>query len=79
MFELMRGDHLRAAKERFRACPPSRREHDLKPMAAPFWSVSAGFGRPLAERARPADGLEDMRRGAELLRETERSVVRWVY
>ena len=65
MFELMRGDHLRAAQNAFELARLAR-EHDLN-----LWRAFGVFlqGWAASQSGAPADGLEDMRRGAELLRE----------
>ena len=65
MFELMRGDHARAAPNAFELARLAR-EHDL-----PMWRAFGVFLEGLATRrsGAPGDGLEDMRRGVELLRE----------
>ena len=65
MFELMRGDHARAAPNAFELARLAR-EHDLT-----MWRAFGVFleGWATAASGAPADGLEDMRRGVELLRE----------
>ena len=65
MFELMRGDHPRAAQNAFELARLAR-EHDLN-----LWGAFGVFlqGWAASQSGAPADGLEDMRRGAELLRE----------
>ena len=65
MFELMRGDHPRAAQNAFELARLAR-EHDLN-----LWRAFGVFlqGWAASQSGAPADGLEDMRRGAELLRE----------
>ena len=65
MFELMRGDHPRAAQNAFELARLAR-EHDLN-----LWRAFGVFlqGWAASEGGAHADGLEDMRRGAELLRE----------
>src|SRR3984957_10347521 len=65
MFELMRGDHLRAAQNAFELARLAR-EHDLN-----LWRAFGVFlqGWAASQGGANADGLEDMRRGAELLRE----------
>ena len=65
MFELMRGDHLRAAQNAFELARLAR-EHDLN-----LWRAFGVFlqGWAASQSGAPADGLEDMRRGAALLRE----------
>jgi predicted ATPase len=65
MFELMRGDHLCAAQNAFDLARLAR-EHDLT-----LWRAFGVFlqGWAASQSGTPADGLEDMRRGAELLRE----------
>jgi predicted ATPase len=65
MFELMRGDYLRAAPNAFELARLAR-EHDL-PMFRAFGVFLEGSAR--AESDTLGTGLEDMRRGAELLRE----------
>ena len=66
MFELMRGDHPRAAQNAFELARLAR-EHDLHLWRA-FGVFLAGLGDS-SKAARPTSGLEDMRRGAELLHE----------
>ena len=65
MFELMRGDHLRAAQNAFELARLAR-EHDLN-----LWRAFGVFleGWAASQSGAPADGLEDMRSGAALLRE----------
>ena len=65
MFELMRGDHARAAPNAFELVRLAR-EHDLT-----MWRAFGVFlqGWTASHCSTPADGLEDMRRGVELLRE----------
>ena len=65
MFELMRGDHARAAPNAVELARLAR-EHEL-----PMWGAFGVFleGLASAESGAPGDGLEDMRRGVELLRE----------
>ena len=65
LFELMRGDHARAAPNAFELARLAR-EHDL-----PMWRAFGVFleGWATAASGAPGDGLEDMRRGVELLRE----------
>ena len=65
MFELMRGDHPRAAQNAFELARLAR-EHDLNLLRA-FGVFLQGWAA--SQSGAPADGLEDMRRGAELLRE----------
>ena len=65
MFELMRGDHPRAARNAFELARLAR-EHDLNLLRA-FGVFLQGWAA--SQSGAPADGLEDMRRGAELLRE----------
>jgi class 3 adenylate cyclase/predicted ATPase len=64
MFELIRGDLARAAPNAVELARLAR-EHDL-----PMWRAYAVFleGLAKAESGAPVEGLEDMRRGAELLR-----------
>jgi predicted ATPase len=64
-FELMRGDLVRAAQNGIELTRLAR-ENDL-----PFWRLSGIFfeGLATAESGALGSGLEDMRRGAELLRE----------
>ena len=64
-FELMRGDHARAAPNAFELARLGR-EHDL-----PMWGAFGVFLEGLATAATGAlgGGLDDMRRGVELLRE----------
>ena len=61
----MRGDHARAAPNAFELARLAR-EHDL-----PMWRAFGVFleGLASAESGAPGGGLEDMRRGVELLRE----------
>ena len=65
MFELMRGDHARAASNAFELARLAR-EHDL-----PLWRAYGVFleGWATAASGAVGSGLEDMRRGVELLRE----------
>ncbi len=65
LFELMRGDHARAAPNAFELARLAR-EHDL-----PMWRAFGVFLEGWATAATGAigGGLEDMRRGVELLRE----------
>ena len=65
MFELMRGDHARAAPNAFELARLAR-EHDL-----PMWRAFGVFleGWATAASGAAGGGLEDMRRGVELLRE----------
>jgi predicted ATPase len=65
MFELMRGDLKRAAPNAVELVRLAR-EHDL-----PMWRAYAVFfnGLAKAEGGTPVEGLEDMRRGVELLRD----------
>ena len=65
LFELMRGDHPRAAPNAFELARLAR-EHDLA-----MWRAFGVFleGWAASQSGAPAEGLEDMRRGAELLRE----------
>ncbi|HKN28558.1 MAG TPA: hypothetical protein VJY34_12010, partial [Roseiarcus sp.] len=65
LFELMRGDLSRSALNALELARLSR-EHDL-----PMWRAYAVFlaGLAGAESGAPGGGLEEMRRGAELLRE----------
>jgi predicted ATPase len=65
MFELMRGDHPRAAQNAFELARLTR-EYDLN-----LWGAFGVFlrGWAASHTGAPTDGLEDMRRGAELLRE----------
>ena len=65
MFELTRGDHLRAAQNAFELVRLAR-EHDLN-----LWRAFGVFlqGWAASQSGALADGLEDMRRGASLLRE----------
>ena len=65
MFELMRGDHARAAPNAVELARLAR-EHEL-----PFWGAFGVFLEGLArlESGAPGDGLADMRRGVDLLRE----------
>ena len=64
MFELIRGDLDRATPNAVELAQLAR-EHDL-----PMWRAYAVFldGLVKAESGAPVEGLEDMRRGAELLR-----------
>ena len=65
MFDLMRGDHARAAQNAFELARLAR-EHDLT-----MFRAFAVFleGRATAQGGAPGGGVEDMRRGVELLRE----------
>jgi tetratricopeptide (TPR) repeat protein len=65
VFELMRGDHVRAAANAFELARLTR-EHDL-----PMWQAFGFFleGVATAEGRGLGEGLTDMRRGVELLRE----------
>ena len=65
LFELMRGDHARAAPNAFELARLAR-EHDL-----PMWRAFGVFleGWATAASGAPGGGLEDMRRGVEQLRE----------
>jgi predicted ATPase len=65
MFELMRGDVSRAAQNGVELARLAR-EHDL-----PLWRACGVFleGLATAESGAPGGGLEDMRRGVELLRD----------
>ena len=65
LFELMRGDHARAAPNAFELARLAR-EHDLT-----MWRAFGVFleGWATAASGAPGSGLEDMRRGVELLRE----------
>jgi predicted ATPase len=67
-FELMRGDRARAAQNASEVARLAR-EHDL-----PDWRAVGAFleGLATAERGALAEGLSDMRRSAELLREQNR-------
>ena len=65
MFELMRGDHPRAASNAFELARLAR-EHDL-PMWRPFGVFLQGWAASCS--GAPGGGLDDMRRGVELLRE----------
>jgi predicted ATPase len=65
LFELMRGDHARAAPNAFELARLAR-EHDL-PMWRAFGLFLEGWG--FAVSGAVGGGLDDMRRGAELLRE----------
>ncbi len=65
MFELMRGDHARAAPNAVELARLAR-EHDL-PMFRAFGVFLEGWAT--AASGAPGGGLEDMRRGVELLRE----------
>ena len=66
MFELMRGDLSRVAPNAVELARLAR-EYDLTCLAR-VRRLSRGLGRPL-QAARAGGGLEDMRRGVELLRE----------
>ena len=65
MFELMRGDHPRAVQNAFELARLAR-EHEL-----PMWGAFGVFlqGWAAAASGAVSSGLEDMRRGVELLRE----------
>ena len=65
LFEMMRGDHPRAASNAFELARLAR-EHDL-----PLWRAFGVFLEGWATAASDAvgSGIEDMRRGVELLRE----------
>ena len=65
LFELMRGDYLRAARNVFELARLAH-EHDL-----PLWRAFGAFleGWATAATGSPGGGLEDMRRGVELLRQ----------
>jgi len=65
MFELMRGDRPRAAPNAFELARLTR-EHDL-PMFGAFGVFLQGWA--IAASGAVGSGLEDMRRGVELLRE----------
>jgi len=65
MFELMRGDRPRAARNAFELARLTR-EHDL-PMFGAFGVFLQGWA--IAASGAVGSGLEDMRRGVELLRE----------
>ena len=67
-FELMRGDRARAAQNASEVARLAR-EHDL-----PDWRAVGAFleGWATAERGALGEGLSDMRRSAELLREQNR-------
>ena len=65
LFELMRGDHARAAPNAFELARLAR-EHDL-PMWRAFGLFLEGWGSAVSGAV--GGGLDDMRRGAELLRE----------
>ena len=65
LFELMRGDHARAAPNAFELARLAR-EHDL-PMFGAFGVFLEGWAT--AASGALGDGLEDMRRGVESLRE----------
>ena len=65
LFELMRGDHARAAPNAFELARLAR-EHELTMLRA-FGMFLEGWAT--AASGAPGGGLEDMRRGAELLRE----------
>ena len=71
MFELMRGDHPRAAQNAFELARLTR-EYDLN-----LWGAFGVFlqGWAASHTGAPTDRLEDMRRGAELLR--EQNVLMW--
>ena len=65
VFELMRGDHARAAANAFELASLAR-EHELT-----MYGAFGAFldGRATAADGAPGGGLENMRRGVELLRE----------
>jgi class 3 adenylate cyclase/tetratricopeptide (TPR) repeat protein len=65
LFELMRGDLTRTTPNAVELARLAH-THDL-----PMWRALGGFfqGLAMAESGAPGGGLEDMRRGAELLRE----------
>ena len=65
MFELTRSDHARAAPNAFELARLAR-EHDL-PLFRAFGVFLEGWAA--SHSGAPADGLEDMRRGVEQLRE----------
>ena len=65
LFELMRGEHARVAPNVFELVRLAR-EHDL-PMQGAFGVFLEGWAT--AASGAPANGLADMRRGVELLRE----------
>ena len=65
LFELMRGEHARVAPNVFELVRLAR-EHDL-PMQGAFGVFLEGWAT--AASGAPAEGLADMRRGVELLRE----------
>ena len=65
MFELMRGDHVRAAPNAFELARLAR-EHDLTMLRA-FGVFLQGWAT--AANGAAGGGLEDMRRGVEQLRE----------
>jgi predicted ATPase len=65
LFELMRGEHARVAPNAVILARLAR-EHDL-PMQGAFGVFLEGWAT--AASGAPADGLADMRRGVELLRE----------
>ena len=65
MFELMRGEHARAAQNAFELVRLTR-EYDLNMWGA-FGVVLQGL--TASHTGMPTDGLEDMRRGTQLLRE----------
>ena len=65
LFELMRGDHARAAPNAFELARLAR-EHDL-PLLRAFGVFLEGWAAP--QSGALGSGLEDMRRGVELLRE----------
>ncbi len=66
LFELMRGDRVRAAVSAFLNSHALAREHDLK-----LWRAFGVFleGWAKSESGDHGGGLEDMRRGVDLLRE----------
>jgi predicted ATPase len=65
LFELMRGNRVRAAESAFELARVAR-DHDLT-MFRPFAVFLQGWAAE--ESGRPGVGLEDMRRGVDLLRE----------
>jgi predicted ATPase len=67
MFELMRGDRARAAENGSETAHLAR-EHDL-----PLWRAYGAFfeGLAAAERGALGEGLSDMRRGVESLRQQD--------
>jgi len=67
MFELMRGDLLRVGRPTRPIHMRLAREHDLSKMERAFGLFLEGWAT--AASGAPGDGLEDMRRGVEQLRE----------